>query len=110
VSARGPVRVDPRLRPDHQRARDAAPARRPDLSGDVHADLRRVPAAPQLAGGVRPGPAAHRDGARARLPFGPLRPPDGSSRVRAARVRAWRVRAWGALVFGLLLLPRVVLA
>ena len=80
VPAGRPVGVDPRLRPDHQRARDAAPARRPDLPGDVHADLRRVPAAPQLAGGVRPGPAAHRDGARAGLPLGP-RSPGGRERA-----------------------------
>ena len=50
------------------------------------------------------------DGARARLPLGPLRPADGSARVSAARVRAWLLRAWVTLVFGFLLLPVVVVA
>ena len=43
VGARDPLGLDPRLRPHHQRAGDPAPARRADLPGDVHADLRRVP-------------------------------------------------------------------
>src|SRR4030095_4034362 len=74
------------------------------------ADLRRVPAAPELAGGLRPGPAPHRDGAGARLSLRPLRPADGSARVSAARGRAHVLRAWGTLVFGFLLLPVVVVA
>ena len=79
LSAPGhPLGLDPRLRPHHQRAGDPAPARRADLPGDVHADLRRVPPAAQLAGGLRAVAAAHGHGAGAGLPLGPPRAADGA--------------------------------